>query len=119
MTLGEFKTLISSKEIGYVFNYGITEPFVWRGSYYEVAFDLVDEPTSREVILSHIEMALTQSFVAYKGGEYRYNIYTEVHFESDYSCWSDGRYCAELISKIENKPPYRTNELRLASLAFS
>lgn len=118
MTLGEFKALILSKEVGYIFNYGITEPFVWRGSYDEVAFNLIDEPTSREVILSRIEMALTQSFVAYKGGEFRYNTFTDVHFERDNSCWSDGRYCAKLISKIENKQRYRTMELRLASLAF-
>lgn len=118
MNLKEFKAYIESFPKGTEFNYGISEPFVWRGIYREVAFEILEEKTTKENILKNINLAYTGVFTAYKGGEYTYNDYTEVHFEEDYSSWTDGRYVANWISKIENDKTYSDNEERFVKKAF-
>jgi len=57
MTLGQFKNYVKGFEMGKLFNYGISEPFSWRGSYNEVAFEILTQPMSREQILNNIEYA--------------------------------------------------------------
>ena len=100
------------------FNYGISEPFSWRGSYDEVAFEILHSPMTKEEILNHINMAYIKSFYGYKGGTYRYNDYTNIHFESGYGSWSDGGYCSKKIAEIEAGPIYESQEERLVKLAF-
>lgn len=75
MELHELKKYISGFPEGKLFNYGISKPFSWRGSYDEVAFSIVEESMTREEILANIELAYTKTFYGYKGGEYQYNDY--------------------------------------------
>lgn len=59
----------------------IENVFSWRGSYDEVAFT----PTltgTREESLKQINLALTEIFYGWKGGEFTYNEYTTIHFEN-------------------------------------
>ena len=119
MILKEFKQQIEQAESGKVFEYGISSPFSWRGSYDEVAFEILEQPMSKEDVLENIEKAYTDSFYGYKGGQYTYDDYAEVNFEEDSSRWTDGGYCAEMISKIEGGETYQSQEMRLAKLAFS
>lgn len=119
MELKEFKDYIENTEKGKKFNYGISEPFSWRGSYDEVAFEILEQPMTREEILVNIEKAYTGTFYGYKGGEYTYKDYTEVNFEKDTSRYTDGGYCAEMIAKIEDGEIYESQEKRLVKLAFS
>ncbi len=120
MTLKDFKQHISSFPNGTQFNFGITNPFSWRGSYDEVAFSIVESPMSKEDILANIELAYTETFYGYKGGEYKYQDYTTVNFEEEGSChYSAGRYVAQMIAKIEEKDEYQSQEDRLVKLAFS
>ncbi len=119
MELKEFKKQIEQAETGKTFDYGISDPFSWRGSYNEVAFEILDQPMTREEILANIEKAYTGAFYGYKGGEYTYEDYTEVHFEEDSSRWTDGKYCAEMIAKIEVGETYQSQEMRLVKLAFA
>ncbi len=119
MELKEFKQQIEQAETGKTFDFGISEPFSWRGSYAEVAFQMLEQPMTREEILANIEMAYTETFNGYKGGHYKYGDNTEVHFESDYGSWTDGGYCANWIAKIEDDEPYESQEMRLVKLAFS
>ena len=81
MELKEFKDQIEGAEEGKIFNYGISGPFSWRGDYADVAFRLIDEPTSREEILTRIQEAYEGTFYGYKGGDYTFKDYTNVHFE--------------------------------------
>ena len=118
MTLREFKDHIEKFESGTVFFFGISEPFSWRGIYAEVAFEIVREKTTREDILSKIQLAYTNEFTGYKGGEYRYHDGTEIHFEESQRSYSDGEYVANLIAEIEGKEVYKTQEERLVKLAF-
>ena len=119
MKLKEFKDYIENAENGKQFNYGISEPFSWRGSYDEVAFEILEQPMTREEILANIEKAYQGTFYGYKGGEYTYKDYTEVNFEEDTSSYTDGGYCAEMIAKIEGGEIYGSQENRLVKLAFS
>ena len=118
MNLQEFKNYIEHSESGKVFEYGISQPFSWRGSYDEVAFEILQSPMSREDILKNIEIAYNETFYGYKGGEFRYSGFTPVNFEEDYSCYTDGGYCSRLISEIEGSRAYKTQEFRLVNLAF-
>ena len=120
MELKEFKQQIEQAEVGKTFDYGISEPFSWRGSYDEVAFEILEQPMTREEILDNIEKAYTGTFYGYKGGEYTYQDYTPVNFEEGGSrSYTDGRYCDEMIAKIEGGETYQSQEMRLVKLAFA
>lgn len=119
MELKNLKEHIASFPKGTQFNYGISKPFSWRGSYDEVAFSIIEAPMTREEILANIELAYTETFYGYKGGEYQYNDWTTVNFEEEGSRnYSDGGYTAQMIAKIENSDEYRSQEERLVKLAF-
>ena len=119
MELKEFKQQIEKAEMGKTFDFGISEPFSWRGIYAEVAFEMLEQPMTREEILANIEKAYSEEFYGYKGGTFRYDDHTEVHFESNSGSWTDGGYCANWIAKIEDDEPYESQEMRLVKLAFS
>lgn len=120
MNLLDFKKHILSFPEETIFNFGVTEPFSWRGSYNEVAFSIIESPMARKDILKNIEIAYTETFYGYKGGEYTYSDYTTVNFEEEGGRnYSAGRYVAEMIAKIENTDTYQDQEDRLIKLAFS
>ena len=119
MELKDFKQHIESFPNGTKFEFGISQPFSWRGAYAEVAFEMIEQPMTKEEILANIELAYTETFYGYKGGEYRYNDHTDIHFETDCGSWTDGRYVSRWIAKIEDKEHYQSQEDRLVKLAFS
>ena len=119
MELKDFKQQIENAEKGKTFDYGISSPFSWRGSYDEVAFEILEQPMSREGILSKIQEAYENVFYGYKGGEYRFSDWTNVNFEEGERNYTDGGYCSEMIAKIEGGDVYESQEARLVKLAFS
>ena len=119
MTLFEFKKHIESSEDGTIFNYGISDPFSWRGAYDEVAFEILEEGMSKEDILERIQKAYEGVFIGYKGGEYQYHDYTTVNFEQSIRSYTDGGYCTEMIAKIRQCEIFESQEMRLVKLAFS
>ena len=119
MTLLDFKNYISEFPKNTFFSYGISEPFSWRGSYSEVAFDFLEESMSAEKILQNINLAYTGTFYGYKGGDYTYHDHTEVNFETNYGSWTDGCYVSDKIAIIEKSESYSRQEDRLVKLAFS
>lgn len=119
MNLKEFKQHIESFPNGTKFGFGISQPFSWRGVYAEVAFEMLEQPMTKEEILANIELAYTETFYGYKGGEFNYDDYTNIHFEESYGSYTDGGYTSQMIAKIENKEVYSDQEDRLVKLAFS
>jgi hypothetical protein len=119
MNLKQFKQHIESFPQGTQFDFGISEPFSWRGVYAEVAFNMLEQPMTKEEILSNIELAYTDTFYGHKGGEYEYGDHTDIHFEEDRSSWTDGGYVSRWISRIEEKEAYLSQEERLVKMAFS
>ena len=118
MKLLEFKDYVLSLDELEILDYGISEPFSWRGSYDEVAFSILNQPTPIDEILRNINLAYTNIFIGWKGGEYRYNDFTTVNFESGHGEYSDGEYCAKWISVIENSEQILSQEERLIKLMF-
>lgn len=116
MELKQFKDYVESFENNHQFEYGISTPFSWRGSYDEVAFSVVHQPMTKEEILFRINQAYTETFFGYKGGEYTYGDYTTVNFEQDTSSYTDGGYCSEWIATIEGKEPFKSQQERLVKL---
>lgn len=78
MTILDLKTYFETTDNPKFF---IEDVFSWRGCYDEVAF----KPTltgTREESLKQINLALTEIFDGWKGGEFSYNEYTTIHFEN-------------------------------------
>lgn len=119
MTLGELKNHFEQMENGKVLNFKLSNPFSWRGIYAECAFDVLKETSTKEENLEQIEEALTEEFEGWKGGEFRYNLDTEVHFESETSSYTDGGYARELVAEIKGEKPYDSIEQELVELAFA
>jgi hypothetical protein len=118
MTLQEFKQTIEALPADAEFNYSISEPFSWRGSYDEVAFAIEYESSTRNQILDRIEQAYSGVFGGYKGGQYSYCDYTEVHFEENYGRYTDGEYTENWISRLTGSEPVKSAEQRLVNLIF-
>lgn len=119
MELKEFKDYVQNFKQGTEFEYGVSDPFSWRGSYDEVAFEVLQEPMTREEILAKIDKAYSEIFYGYKGGKFTFNDCTPVNFEEDTSRYTDGGYCSEMIAKIEGGETYQSQEMRLVKLAFA
>jgi hypothetical protein len=100
VNLQDLKNYIESLPKDKKFNYKLSEPFSWRGSYDEVAFSIEKEESTRELLLEQIEKALTGEFEGYKGGNYRYNGRTTVNFEEEESRFSDGSYVHEMLMEF-------------------
>ena len=66
----------------------LTDVFSWRGIYSEVAFTPSIFGTKEES-LRLIDKALTEKLTGYKGGEYSYSEYTNVHFENEQNVCND------------------------------
>lgn len=66
----------------------LTDVFSWRGIYDEVAFTPSTKGT-KERSLELIEEALTGTYIGYKGGEFTYDEWTNVHFEYVWSSSED------------------------------
>lgn len=100
MTLKELKDFFENQPAGKQFQFSISRPFSWRGSYDEIAFSIEETESSREDILNNIKEAYIGYFTGYKGGEYKYSDDTTVNFEEDYSRWSDGSYTMNLLLEL-------------------
>lgn len=119
MLLGKFKEKIEKLEKGTMFNYSLSDPFSWRGSYDEVCFTITTENSTREELLEKINKALSEEFYGYKGGKYAYGEKTWVNFEDSYSAWSDGGYARDIIEKITDADKPDTIEEELVNLIFN
>jgi hypothetical protein len=117
MTLKDFKDYIESFPKKTEFKYGISKPFSWRGSYDEVAFEIVEYPMVKEQVLEHIELAYTETFNGYKGGDFVYGDNTTVNFEESYFHCSGGEYTLRMIQLIEGVEKVE-QEKKLVKLAF-
>jgi hypothetical protein len=118
MNLVDFKNYIDEFPSETKFEFSISYPFSWRGSYDGVAFKIIQNESTKEEILEMINKAYSEKFYGYKGGEYRFDDYTPINFEEDSRKYTDGGYCADWIAKIEEKPAYESQEKRLISMLF-
>ena len=119
MNLQDFRDYIAKFPSDHIFEYGISEPFSWRGLYAEVAFSIIDGNMCRYDILKRIDMCLDRTFIGYNGVEYKYDWTTPVNFEDGYSEYTSGAYVDSWIFEIQGKTAYMSKEEELVRLAFT
>ncbi len=117
MTIGELKKHFHKFDDGHIFTFALSDPFSWRGIYAEVAFDIEAKPSTKKDNLSKIESALNDTFVGYKGGEFKYDEETPVNFEEGRSRYTDGRYADALLLEIRGYE-HHDREATLTEAAF-
>ena len=116
MTLSQFKSFIESLPDNSTFDYSLSQPFSWRGSFDEVAFDIYDQPSTKSEVLWAINLAYDKKgFKGYKGGTYFYDDDTCVNFEKEPSEYSGGGYSKFLYEKLTKN---QTLEMQVVNLAF-
>lgn len=105
MTINDLKEKILSLED--IMNFSIDNIFSWRGSYYEAACSISANESTKEDNLKMINKLLTETFCGWKGGEYKYDINTEIHFEESAGNYTDGQYLINfLLDNPNNKDIY-------------
>ncbi len=119
MNLKELKDYFEEMPKGVVFKFELSDPFSWRGSYDEVCFSIAIGESNREKALKCINEAYEGVFVGWKGGEYQYNDFTPVNFETEEGSYSGGDYCRRLIEEIQDEPEFIDYEHKLVNLAFN
>lgn len=117
MTLLELKEFFESKMPHDQFNFKLSYPFSWRGSYDEIAFCVNESKSTAEENLEMIEKAYTDTFHGHKGGEYTFSDYTTVNFEEGSSNWTDGGYTEKIIETLQDNS-YYDRETTMVMLAF-
>lgn len=88
MNLGQLKRLLNMAPDNHMCKYGFGNPHSYRGYYDEVSF----APTMATMIkdMKHdVERALKEEFTGWKGGEFRYDESTPVHFAFEGECESE------------------------------
>ena len=100
MNLGELKNHFEKLPQSKVLEYSLSSPFSWRGSYNKCAFSIEKKQSTVSENIEKIKKAYSETFIGYKGGEYEYNDDTPIHFEEDYSSYSDGEYLEKFILNL-------------------
>ena len=101
MNLGELQLKFQKlKNREFVFTKGFSDPHSYRGYYNQVCFEPTTGVPLKE-ILESINDALTQTFVAYKGGEYTYGIFTTTNLQMYGHCENnDCQKLEELVKEM-------------------
>ena len=117
MTLRQLQQIIQQSG-NIIFDYGLSDPFCWRGTSYEVCFSVIKGEYNKQKLLDVIDKALNNRFYDNYSYDnyYYYDLDTKVHFEEDFMHYTNGKYCKEIISEIE--PTYNDNEEKLSHLMF-
>ena len=115
LTLEDLKNKYLAMDVNTKLSYGIGEPMSWRGVYSEVAFPIVKNTTAGEC-MKMVDKALNDTFEAWKGGEYQYDLFTEVHFEQGEGCYSDLGYTRDIIEEITGNMEEESLQHKLINL---
>ena len=96
MTIRELKERIMSWHSDEM-DFCIEDVFSWRGSYAEPCCSISTRTVTKYDNIEQLDKLTTQSFYGYKGGAFKYSGNQELHFEWDYSTYTDGEYLIKFI----------------------
>lgn len=88
MTLGQLINALKNINPDVRVEHGFGEPHSWRGSYFELSFEPVQDTTIGEM-LAYAEYALDRTFRGYKGGEYVMHEHVDCHIDNYGECSGD------------------------------
>lgn len=103
MTIEELYNKIESWQED-TMNFKITDVFSWRGSYDEPACSIQCMQATKEENLEMLNRLTSEPFLGWKGGEYEYTPYHEIHFELDTSESSNGQYLIRFLLNNTHEP---------------
>ena len=75
----------------------IENVFTWRGFYQDAACEISTRNVSKQYNLKQLEKLTSETFSGWKGGEFSYDEYTTINFESDYGSYTNGNYILSFI----------------------
>lgn len=82
----------------------IEDVFAWRGIYAEPGCSLSVENTNKQDNLDKLSNLVKFEFSGYKGGCYKYDWDSTIHFEDGYEEYTAGRYLNGFINKYKENP---------------
>ena len=98
MTLGEYINILEATNKTKLLPIGLDNPHSWRGDYFKLAFEPVENITVGEM-LEAAKSALGATYEGYKGGEYTMHEDTSIHVDFK-GRWSDGNEIWNLLLKF-------------------
>lgn len=100
MTLKDLKQFFEELPKDEHISFSLSHPFSWRGSYDEVAFSIdLDTYSLPSHNLEMIDEAITGTYQGWKGGNYSYDLDTDVNFEESEGRWSNNGYVLNIMFK--------------------
>ena len=85
----------------------IENVFAWRGIYQEPCCSLSVEKTNKQDNLDKLSDLVKFEFSGWKGGYFKYDWDSTIHFESDYGEYTDGRYLKGFINKYKDTEEFK------------
>jgi hypothetical protein len=98
MTLGEFIEILEKYDPKIKLPTGLGNPHSWRGSYDEIAFEIVENTTVGEM-LKAAQSIDGEVKTGYKGGEFRMNRDTPINIDN-YGSYTGGRQIWGLLLNL-------------------
>jgi len=98
-TIGELRELLQGQSSDKVCKFGFGYPHAHRGYYNHVSFPPNEQNITIGQLLDYLKDAVNHEFEGWKGGEYRYDDFTLVHFNFEGRCSDDDCYIPEHILK--------------------
>ena len=99
MELQEYIFLLEQCPRDRVMITGLGNPHSWRGSYQELAFEIVDNTTIGEM-LDCANGCVGKTFMGWKGGDFKMDETTEIHIELEEGAYSNNSTLMHLFFKL-------------------
>ena len=106
MTLKELYDKIESYPSD-TMNFCIEDVFAWRGIYQEPCCSLSVEKTNKQDNLDKLSDLVKFEFSGWKGGYFKYDWDSTIHFEYDYGEYTDGGYLKGFINKYKDTEEFK------------
>ena len=106
MTLQELYDKIESYPSD-TMNFRIEDVFAWRGIYTEPCCSLSVKKTDKQDNLDKLSGLVIFEFSGWKGGYFKYDWDSTIHFEADYGEYTDGKYLKDFINKYKETQEFK------------
>ena len=98
MNLGQYISLLEKYDPNKKIKKGLGNPHSWRGSYYELAFEPVEDTTIGNM-LDDAKSAVGKYMTGYKGGSFFMTEDTPINIDF-YGNWSDGSQALNMLFEL-------------------
>ncbi len=105
MNLEQYIRLLESFDPAQKLPLGLGNPHSWRGDYYDLAFEPVENITVGEM-LQIAENCIDRTFDGWKGGEYKMTPFTTIHVDYRGHCYDLGLFLLlQVLLQLPDEKP--------------